>query len=425
MDNLCPRPVYATSAFAREGRRPGSGPRDARIGRPPTARIDRVLTPASAWASRRQRGQSSALGARPAQASGATVRTRSQTGRKRECSNRREAAQSVSPSSAFASGLASERERLTRRPCRRGRSSSPGRVKTIAVLGRTTRRARCRLEADLSSGSSCSPVWRRRPPPVAAASGGAADRRRGSCTAPSRGAAGYGRRVTASDANVVALADGSVAAIRPIAVGDGPVITATFEALGPESRYRRFLQPMSQLSERRCRSCWMSTTTTARRSSPRMLRLGSRSPSRASAGRATIPRPPSSRSPSSTTRRATGWAARSRIDWSTARAKRASRALPRSSSRTIRPAWRSFTSSGRRRRNRKAPGRWRSGSTFRPLRESAAACVTGCDRRRPTRSSSPPPRLGRTSEPQARPRAAHVAIGVGDARHSLVAVPRR
>ena len=56
--------------------------------------------------------------------------------------------------------------------------------------------------------------------------------------------------MTASDANVVALADGSVAAIRAIAVGDGPVIAATFEALGPESRYRRFLQPMSQLSER-------------------------------------------------------------------------------------------------------------------------------------------------------------------------------
>ena len=56
--------------------------------------------------------------------------------------------------------------------------------------------------------------------------------------------------MTASDANVVALADGSVAAIRPIAVGDGPVIAATFEALSPESRYRRFLQPMSQLNER-------------------------------------------------------------------------------------------------------------------------------------------------------------------------------
>ena len=56
--------------------------------------------------------------------------------------------------------------------------------------------------------------------------------------------------MTASDANVVALADGSVAAIRPIAVGDGPVIAATFEALSPQSRYRRFLQPMSQLDER-------------------------------------------------------------------------------------------------------------------------------------------------------------------------------
>jgi hypothetical protein len=69
---------------------------------------------------------------RPTQASGATVRTRSQTGRKRECSNRREAAQSSPPLPAFASGLASERKRLTRRPCRRGRSSAPGRVKTIA-----------------------------------------------------------------------------------------------------------------------------------------------------------------------------------------------------------------------------------------------------------------------------------------------------
>jgi hypothetical protein len=69
---------------------------------------------------------------RRTQASGATVRTRSQTGRKRECSNRREAAQSSPPLPAFASGLASERKRLTRRPCRRGRSSAPGRVKTIA-----------------------------------------------------------------------------------------------------------------------------------------------------------------------------------------------------------------------------------------------------------------------------------------------------
>ncbi|MGZ4332637.1 MAG: N-acetyltransferase family protein [Solirubrobacteraceae bacterium] len=56
--------------------------------------------------------------------------------------------------------------------------------------------------------------------------------------------------MTASDATVVALADGSVAAIRPIAVGDGPVIAAAFEALSPESRYRRFLQPMSRLNER-------------------------------------------------------------------------------------------------------------------------------------------------------------------------------
>ena len=48
----------------------------------------------------------------------------------------------------------------------------------------------------------------------------------------------------------MALAGGSVAAIRPLGVGDGPVIAATFEALGPESRYRRFLQPVSQLNER-------------------------------------------------------------------------------------------------------------------------------------------------------------------------------
>ena len=63
----------------------------------------------------------------------------------------------VSPSCAFASGLARERKRLTRRPCRGGRSSAPGRVKTMPALGRTTRRARCRLEAELSSGSSCMP----------------------------------------------------------------------------------------------------------------------------------------------------------------------------------------------------------------------------------------------------------------------------
>jgi hypothetical protein len=60
----------------------------------------------------------------------------------------------VSRSSAFASGLASERKCLTRRPCRRGRSSSPGRVKRSPAPGRTTTRARCRLEADLWSGSS-------------------------------------------------------------------------------------------------------------------------------------------------------------------------------------------------------------------------------------------------------------------------------
>ena len=52
--------------------------------------------------------------------------------RKRECSNRRDAAHRLPPSYAFASGLAGERKRLTRRPCRRGRSSSSGRVKTIA-----------------------------------------------------------------------------------------------------------------------------------------------------------------------------------------------------------------------------------------------------------------------------------------------------
>jgi len=48
----------------------------------------------------------------------------------------------------------------------------------------------------------------------------------------------------------VTLADGSVAAIRPIVASDGPVIAATFEGLSPESRYRRFLQPMAQLHER-------------------------------------------------------------------------------------------------------------------------------------------------------------------------------
>ena len=182
--------------------------------------------------------------------------------------------------------------------------------------------------------------WRRRRPPVAAASGGAADRRRGSCTAPSRGAAGYGRRVTASDANVVALADGSVAAIRPIAVGDGPVIAATFEALSPESRYRRFLQPMSQLNERTLsflldvdhhdrEALVAEDVATGKPLAVARFRRSRDDPAAAELAVAVVD-----------TRRATGWAARSRIDWSTARAKRASRALRRSSSWTIRPAWR-------------------------------------------------------------------------------------
>ncbi len=50
-----PRHQQRTPAFARSSESRRVHASDARSGRPPTARIDRVLTPASAWASRRQR----------------------------------------------------------------------------------------------------------------------------------------------------------------------------------------------------------------------------------------------------------------------------------------------------------------------------------------------------------------------------------
>jgi hypothetical protein len=73
-----------------------------------------------------------AVPSRPSQTSGATVRMRSQMDGSESARIVETRHNRLPPSSAFASGLASERKRLTRRPCRRGRSSSPGRVKTIA-----------------------------------------------------------------------------------------------------------------------------------------------------------------------------------------------------------------------------------------------------------------------------------------------------
>lgn len=56
--------------------------------------------------------------------------------------------------------------------------------------------------------------------------------------------------MSAPASEFVRLKDGSTGTIRPIAPEDGPALVATFEQLGPESRYRRFLQPMSHLTER-------------------------------------------------------------------------------------------------------------------------------------------------------------------------------
>lgn len=50
--------------------------------------------------------------------------------------------------------------------------------------------------------------------------------------------------------DVVRLSDGSPATIRPIVPEDRSTLLATFDALSPESRYRRFLRPTRELSGR-------------------------------------------------------------------------------------------------------------------------------------------------------------------------------
>ncbi|MGO8904527.1 MAG: N-acetyltransferase family protein [Solirubrobacteraceae bacterium] len=47
---------------------------------------------------------------------------------------------------------------------------------------------------------------------------------------------------------VVTLRDGSSVTVRPIRPSDAPALRAGFERLSEESRYRRFLSPMSELS---------------------------------------------------------------------------------------------------------------------------------------------------------------------------------
>lgn len=56
--------------------------------------------------------------------------------------------------------------------------------------------------------------------------------------------------MTAQASEPAHLKDGSTAIIRPIAPPDRRALVATFERLSPESRYRRFLQPMTRLTER-------------------------------------------------------------------------------------------------------------------------------------------------------------------------------
>ena len=46
------------------------------------------------------------------------------------------------------------------------------------------------------------------------------------------------------------LADGTIIEMRPIEAGDREILRQAFEALSPESRYRRFFGPMPELSER-------------------------------------------------------------------------------------------------------------------------------------------------------------------------------
>lgn len=47
----------------------------------------------------------------------------------------------------------------------------------------------------------------------------------------------------------VTLRDGSSALVRPVDPGDSDLLRAAFDRLGPESRYRRFLSPMPELTD--------------------------------------------------------------------------------------------------------------------------------------------------------------------------------
>ena len=56
-----------------------------------------------------------------------------------------------------------------------------------------------------------------------------------------------------STEHVVTLRDGSKALIRPIRADDKDALTRGLERLSPESRYRRFLRPVTSLNERELR----------------------------------------------------------------------------------------------------------------------------------------------------------------------------
>jgi RimJ/RimL family protein N-acetyltransferase len=53
-----------------------------------------------------------------------------------------------------------------------------------------------------------------------------------------------------SDKERVVLRDGSVIVVRPLATGDVAAIAAWFDALGPETRYERFLAGIAVLDDR-------------------------------------------------------------------------------------------------------------------------------------------------------------------------------
>ena len=48
----------------------------------------------------------------------------------------------------------------------------------------------------------------------------------------------------------VRLRDGSQVMVRPVEPGDREAIRAGFERMGPDSRYKRFLSPIDELTER-------------------------------------------------------------------------------------------------------------------------------------------------------------------------------